>query len=365
MGMGASVITLNIAENQQDFKATTVARFRQLVHDEWSHVSTAPEDLRILYAGKELRDKRPNGGESILADYTVHRDSTLQLVFRVHGGQDSPRSIKQRIPRPPEVEKTHNMTDPYLQSRFTTSEHDAIMGFSCDDDQPRIKMSCGHAVDANSVTAYCKNRIDEHETEFCCPAIEGSGTKKCGKEWPYDEVRRVAHLTPQEERYFENKLSENAAIQFCDFKECPGCNSFVERKDLANLRVHCSFCSKGRTYDFCWNCKSEWSGPTTSAVKCGNSKCEHPDMPSIREAPMVTLHENQVPCRRACPTCGLILEHSLKFCKMLICCRCKKEFCFLCLKLKGNCFATAPGSYYSNCSGPPAPRQTEIPVWSK
>ena len=364
-GMGASIITLNVAENQQDFMATTVAHFRELIHNERSHVSAAPEEMRILYSGKQLSDKLPKGGESTLGDYKIHRNSTLQVVFRVPGGQDSPRGIKQRVPRPLDVEKTPNMTDPYLQSRFTNSEPDAIMGFSCDDDQPRIKMSCGHAVDVNNLTTYCKNQIDQHDTEFFCPAIVGSGTQKCGKEWSYEEVRRAAHLTPEEEIYFESMLSEQGAIQLCDFKECPGCNSFVERKDLTNLRVNCTFCSKVRTYDFCWNCKSEWSGPTTSAVKCGNSKCEHADMPSIQKAPMVILHGNQVPCRRACPTCGLVVEHSLQRCKMLICPRCKKEFCFLCVKLKKNCLATAPGSYYGNCSEPPAPRQTEIPVWSK
>ena len=85
-GMGEGLQLINIADNQQDFKSTTVARFRELIHEQWWRVSTDPDDLRIIHAGKELRDRHLHGRESTLGDYDIHRSDTLQLVFRLHGG---------------------------------------------------------------------------------------------------------------------------------------------------------------------------------------------------------------------------------------------------------------------------------------
>ena len=101
--------------------------------------------------------------------------------------------------------------------------------------------------------------------------------------------------------FFESKMSEYAAQLYCDMKECPGCRSFVERRDLKNLRVHCRICTKknGKEFDFCWHCEKEWSGPTTSAVKCGDSDCTHPSISSIRDAAVIRINEKEVPCRRA------------------------------------------------------------------
>ena len=367
-GMESGVHTIEVARNAADFHSTTVIRFRELVHEKWSHVSTGAGDLRLVFAGKQLQDKLANGKEATLGDYNIHRNATIQLVFRLPGGQDSPptRKVRERVPEPPVVEKVHNMSNPSLN--FTSTEEDAIMGYSDKDDQPRIKMSCGHAVDANSLTAWCRSLLEQQEFEFHCPAIVDPEKKtKCKAIWEYEEVRHAAHLTPEEQKYFESKVSEYAAIQFCDMKECPGCGSLVERGDLTNLRVHCTICSKekGRTYDFCWNCSREWTGPSTSSVKCGNAKCEHVDLPAIRDAPITTINGKQVPNLRACPTCGRVVEHNRTGCKFIICPRCKKEFCFLCLELITTCLKTAPGSYYRACSKDPAARQEIIPVWSR
>ena len=115
--------------------------------------------------------------------------------------------------------------------------------------------------------------------------------------WEYYEVRKIALLNAEEQQYFESKMAEYAAQQYYDMKECAGCRSFVERRDLTNLRVNCIICTKrkGRKYEFCWNCDEEWSGPTTSGVKCGNPNCQHPSIPSVREAPLITLNGKDVP----------------------------------------------------------------------
>lgn len=231
-------------------------------------------------------------------------------------------------------------------------------------------MSCGHAVDANSLTEWCRSLIDQNEFKFYCPAIIDGTTKQCKKVWEYSEVRSVAHLTKAEQQYFETKMSEFAALQYSavNMKECPGCHSLVERKALDNLRVHCFICTaeKKRTFDFCWHCNKEWSGPaTTSSVKCGNPQCQHPDLPAVRDAQLVTLGRVgiNVPNRRACPTCGNIVEHNTELCKMIICPRCKKEFCFSCLLLSSECLKTS--SHFSKCKMGVAPKQTVIPIWSQ
>ena len=368
VGIGAELCTVPVADSHEEFRKTTIAHFRQLLHEKWSHVDSDPDSLRLLFAGRQL-ENRKDGRDMTMEDYNIQKNSTIQVVIRVHGGMNRPKTTE-RVPRPPRLEKTHDLSN--FSLRFTTTEPDAILGTSDPGDQPRIKMSCDHAVDANSLTAWCRSLLDKQEFEFYCPAIIDQATnKQCKKVWEYSEVRSIAHLNEAEQQYFETKMSEFAALRHSDMKECPGCRSFVERKDLKNLRAHCCVCTKtkGRNFDFCWHCDKEWSGPTSSSMKCGNEKCEHPELPAIRDAPEVTLEslpqDIKVPNRRACPTCGRIVEHNRKNCKFLICPRCKKEFCFLCLELKSVCLRDAPTSWHTKCKKGVAPRQTTIPIWAE
>jgi len=365
IGMESGVHSIAIATNQEDFRKTTISRLRSLIHEKWDHVATGPDELRLLFAGKQLEDRLRNGQEATLEDYNIQRNSTIHLVFRLPGGMDGPK-FTERVPKPPVNEKQHDLSD--FSLRFTTKDPDAITGMSDPEDQPRVVMTCGHAVDPNTLTAWCRSLLDQHEFEFYCPAIvDQTANKQCKKVWEYSEVRKIALLNEAEQQYFESKMSEYAAQQYCDMKECPGCRSFVERGDLTNLRVHCVICTKKKqhNYDFCWNCTKEWSGPTTSAIKCGNSGCQHPSIPSIKGAPLIKLNGKDVPSRRACPTCGSVVEHKQEGCKFMTCPRCKKEFCFLCLELKSECLDSAPSSWYGTCLKDVAPRQTQIPVWSR
>lgn len=169
VGMEAGVFTLTVAWNASDFNSTALSQFRQLLHDRWSHISTDAKDLRPLFAGKQMEDRLANGREATLKDYDIQCASAIQMVFRLSGeleqnlsrrqfiervptppdvenvfqlpgGQDQPRrQCMERVAKPPEVEKVLDLSDPTL--KFTT-EHDTILGFSEDDDQLRIRMSC-------------------------------------------------------------------------------------------------------------------------------------------------------------------------------------------------------------------------------
>ena len=377
VGIEGGVTTIKVADTEKVFLSTTVAKLKQLIHKERPEIET--DTMRLLFAGKQLNDE-VDGEEATLETYNVQKRSTIHIVVRLHGGSDTPQQIPtplefaqsffQRIPPPPATmeDKEHALTD----SLIFTDDHDTITGLSFPDDPKRVKMSCGHAVDPNTLTAWCRSLLDQQKVEFHCPAItekdaKGVMKKQCKKVWEYAEVRRIALLNDAECSYFESKLSEYAALQYCDMKECPGCRSFVEREDLKNLRVTCPICSKkkGRTYDFCWQCLHDWTGPNKSGVKCGNSTCVHPELAGVKDSPMFTLNGKEVPLRRACPTCGKVVEHmNDKTCKFMICPRCQNEYCFMCLELKSECLRTAPSGWFKECAKPVADKQTAIPVWS-
>lgn len=240
-GCRSDVITIIIAEDKEEGLKTTIQELKRKIHERIPEVET--EYMRLLFAGKQLEDT-DKGKIQTLRDYNIQNKSILQVVLRVHGGS---HKIQPRVQPPPQSaeEKQHSKDDFAL--KFTTEEPDAIQGFSFPDDQPRVVMSCGHAVDCNSLTAYCRSLIDKEDFVFRCPAIVDASNPKdikyCKKEWEYSEVRRVALLTEDECKYFESRMSEYAMQQYFDVRECPGCQSIVERIDSDNLRVKCQICT--------------------------------------------------------------------------------------------------------------------------
>ena len=249
---------------------------------------------------------------------------------------------------------------------------DAITG---DDDTKilRAELSCGHAVDPNSLTGWCRSLIDDGKYEFYCPAIIDGKFKKCNKNWPYTEIRRLALLNEAETTNFEKKLSENAATSFVDYKECPNCRSFVERKEFDNLRVVCTVCPllKKKTFEFCWQCDKEWTVPIRKAADtCGRENCVNKALQVLADCKLIKLEscENEmpfIPSIRACITCGLICEHAGSKCKNIMCPRCSVEFCFACLETTQNCLKAKSSSWYKTCMKSVAPIQTKIPIWKK
>lgn len=344
-GITAKIITVKVADDMESFRKTTVEQLKQKIYEANQYVE--PEFMRLSFVGKELE------AEKTLEYYNFQVKSFVAVVIRVPGGSKASATLKVYPDKfPLEFTNEPDCIDPVTYS---------------DDTSKRVKMKCGHAVNPNSLTEYCRNLIDENKFKFVCPAVDNWSSGKCEKEWDYADIRLAALLTDAEKKYFETKISDNAVLQYSDGKECPGCGSWVERRDKLNLRVHCPICTKekSRTYDFCWHCLNEWSGPTTSSEKCGNSNCVNPDIAAIMNTSDVLIAEKMVPNRRACPTCGKVVEHTTDGCKYVACPRCNNKFCFLCLKLKEKCQESAPQSWFGHCASDVAPKQTVIPKWNE
>ncbi|XP_043084493.1 probable E3 ubiquitin-protein ligase ARI7 [Puntigrus tetrazona] len=228
------------------------------------------------------------------------------------------------------------------------------------DDDPgvlRAQLSCGHVIDPETLTDCCRAQLNDGRTEFRCPL--------CGETWPYDEVRKLAKLTLEEQLSFEEKLGTNTAKKIVDFKDCPGCGAFIERSDGSNLCVECSVCTAttGRVFEFCWMCERPWRGPRPRADQCGNAGCRGADRELLGRCPEVALlsvvHKGtdtpvRCPAIRACPFCGVLIEHN-KGCKIMSCSECKQGFCFACLRSARDCLKTS--THFIACSAPVAPRQ--------
>lgn len=233
----------------------------------------------------------------------------------------------------------------------------------------RAEMSCGHAVTPESLTGWCRSLLDQGQFKFKCPALKDGTLHKCDAQWSYQEVRRLAVLTVAEMQYFEEKIARLAATEYCEYKSCPGCKTYVEREDLTNLSVQCTVCTADKkvVYQFCWQCMKPWKGKAPSADNCANDGCTNHDLKLLKECRLTALPEvlgiTDCPSIRACPTCGHRVEHDRSGCKNIICPRCQFEFCFVCLKLTPECLKTS--THFQACSDGVAPRQTSIPVWHR
>uniref|UniRef100_A0A3P9DAI1 RING-type domain-containing protein n=1 Tax=Maylandia zebra TaxID=106582 RepID=A0A3P9DAI1_9CICH len=214
-----------------------------------------------------------------------------------------------------------------------------------------------------------KSLTFQGQYKFKGPALKDGTLYKCDAVWSYQEVRRLAVLTTEEMEYLEENIAHLAATEYCEFKTCPGCKTYVEREDLTNLNVQCTICTadKKKVSQFCWQCLKPWKGSAPRSDRCDIDGCINHNLELLKNCKTTTLPQVQgvdaCPSIRACPTCGQRVEHDKTGCKNIICPRCQKEFCFVCLKLTPECLKKS--SYFNPCSDGVAPRQTSIPVWCR
>ncbi|KAL4006880.1 interleukin 4 receptor [Sarotherodon galilaeus] len=294
---------------------------------------------------------------SFASSINVPDDYHLYTEFLVDTATMAP-AFPPRVPK-----KQENCYDPHDKKlTFVDGEDDLDFlyeGFK----SVRAQMSCGHAVTPTSLTNWCHRLLEQGESRFVCG---GSG---CGAEWTFAEVCKMALLDPQETENFRKTMESNAARQTLTTKLCPGCRSTVTRENGSDLNVLCKVCTavKGRPFEFCWQCLREWKGPRPRKDRCENDGCCNESLETLKKCPDITFHGygyeyeyeyeygvRVCPSVRACPTCGLLLQHSKKGCPSVFCPRCNGKFCFVCLKRSSTCWRI-------RCT--PAPRQTSIPVW--
>ncbi|XP_026208891.1 probable E3 ubiquitin-protein ligase RNF144A [Anabas testudineus] len=249
------------------------------------------------------------------------------------------------------------------ESSLTFVDREDASDFSCEGSTSlRALMSCGHVVTPTSLKNCCRRLLNQGKSRFVC------GQSGCNAEWSYEEVCKMALLTPEEMQLFEKTMTSNAARSF-PTKLCPKCKCTVMRRSQSNLRVCCTVCpaNKGRTFKFCWQCLKKWRGLAPRSDRCANYGCTNQSVNILRHCPDATFESVEgvtgCPSMRACPTCGMLLQHDNTQCKNVVCPQCRKEFCFVCLKLTKKCLITS--EEYMPCSRGVAPRQTSIPVWRK
>ncbi|CAJ1086151.1 uncharacterized protein LOC117807632 [Xyrichtys novacula] len=270
------------------------------------------------------------------------------------------------IQKQEQVEKSYDPQDTTM--KFVDREDDLDFVYA-DYDGLKAELSCGHAVTPKSLTDWCVRQLKKGKYKFRCPAAVEGSTKVCNKRWSYREVRRLADLSVEEMIYFEETMARLAATKYCEIKPCPQCKTNLERVDLGNLCVVCTICTANqkKTYQFCWQCLKTWKGPGPRSDRCDNQGCINKDLELLQTCKSISLPAvkgvTECPSVRACPTCGMAVEHSQDYCKNIHCPRCNVSFCFVCLKLKVTCSKTS--SPYAICPSGVAPRQTSIPLWKR
>lgn len=291
---------------------------------------------RLLFGNREL-DK----DWGVLKDFGIEDKSTVILVARLPGGS---------VQRPSSASRRYTGNEAGI---MYTNEPDCITGDSSIG-VLRGRMSCGHSVDPGSLLRYGVSQMEEGNFVLLCPAIVNEQPlTMCRKEWFYPEFRKMALLTAYERQFFEEAMGENTASALLDAKVCPECSSLVERSNTENNRVVCLVCSiratmrrstfishenmaggRSTLYAFCFKCIRPWRGPPSGGKYCGNSDCVWDLVELLDDVPTKELAEcPRVPKIRACPICGLLVEH-LAGPRHVRCQRCLSHFCFVCLRLK-------------------------------
>lgn len=294
-----------------------------------------PGAYQMVYVSKTIDFEQHK--DKHLAEFHLENHANLFMVLRLHGGAKA-------------LDDGVELTD--LPDMITWDD---------DKENKRAKMPCGHAIGPESLTSYCRSLLDAGKYRFLCPWVDPKNSAiGCPQEWPYIVVRRLAVLTDAEKREFELKISENYLRRAVNIQECPGCQSFCQRRNTRDRRVVCPVCSpqeQGGDFEFCWYCLNRWRAP--GKEKCGNDICSGKD-PRIAILAAAKVKEivgvKDVPGLRACIDCGMIIEH-IRACKHMKCV-CTKEFCFICLKPKVD-GKWQCGSFKAPCTV--APRQTQVP----
>lgn len=345
-----------------------------------------PEQQRLIYGNKPLEDDQP-----LEAYPPMQNGSCLHLVLRLPGGGNS--ESNQPVHQQAQTSMIRSTQQLFAADNRAHSDSDEDEDSTEDDSEcsvdidlsqlqlsqsrnidpalprssepcmitqeagahiPVLQMPCGHSISPDGLLDYCWSEIRDVKPEIRCPL--------CATEWSMSIIKRYGGASDTELHELEKGLSRNYCSKNENFSECPGCNTFFERENSSDICLNCIVCTKkkGSHFYFCWHCLKPWKN-TLTAKNCGNEECNDVEvmLKQLREAPMITtLGLNiPVPKLRACPSCGVVIEHR-EGCKQMACRNCQTEFCFICLR-KRNQGSWSCGSFNDVCV--PAPCQTKIP----
>ncbi|XP_067850798.1 uncharacterized protein [Heptranchias perlo] len=80
MGFKGEKITLDISQSETEFNEMKVLKFKEKLQERLPGQSVSAEDLRLLFANKQLED------QSKFSDYEIKDKSTIMMVLRLPGG---------------------------------------------------------------------------------------------------------------------------------------------------------------------------------------------------------------------------------------------------------------------------------------
>jgi len=280
------------------------------------------DSFTLVFMGQNLTDK----SDSLLSEFNLRNGSVVNCLVRARGGSTTFFT-----------DQTNNFTfTAKALLQYKTTDDNCLDKYE-DEDVPRIKMNCGHAVSAPTLMKYIKNKLSSHQIKIRCPYITNNGVydkDRCTGFWDFFYIFKTVALTNEQITLIEEKLNSNYMF-LTGVINCKVCNTYLIRIAGDNIRVICPICTKIKktAYEFCYHCLTEWSGST-----CVNPECQgkDPRIKIINNCGSKTIGTVQnVPKIRCCVTCGFPIEHSAD-CKHMTCGICNSEFCFVCLKPKIN-----------------------------
>uniref|UniRef100_H3A189 Ubiquitin-like domain-containing protein n=1 Tax=Latimeria chalumnae TaxID=7897 RepID=H3A189_LATCH len=82
LGMKGEKLSIDVAQSEKEFNETTVLILKRKVLERipGAELGNEPEELRLLFANKQLED------EKILSHYEIRDKSSIMLVVRLPGG---------------------------------------------------------------------------------------------------------------------------------------------------------------------------------------------------------------------------------------------------------------------------------------
>ena len=198
---------------------------------------------------------------------------------------------------------------------------------------PKFKVQNGKRLEIFFIDFICAapvplSELEKGKNEIRCPEYNNK--------WKFAHLKPAACLTQNE----IIELEQRAHINYCrnnqsEMNACPRCGTFSRPYtcNAEDKQVICQNCTSrsGKPFKFCWTCLGEWK--TCVNDTCGNPNCGSNKglIEILKNCETKELNGVEVPCKRACPNCAMIIHHE-DGCKHLTCRHCSYQFCFICLR---------------------------------